>query len=58
MQMLQIPLVVLSRTKFFRNKDTLGNVMFWLGIYTGMWRDSRFVLGYADKLCFRSLVPV
>ncbi|RPB24507.1 hypothetical protein L211DRAFT_784775 [Terfezia boudieri ATCC MYA-4762] len=36
MQMLQLPLVLLSRTRFFKDRDTLGNVMFWISIYTGM----------------------
>ncbi|KAI5807983.1 MBOAT, membrane-bound O-acyltransferase family-domain-containing protein [Peziza echinospora] len=35
MQMLQIPLVFMSRTKLFKDRETLGNVMFWVGIYTG-----------------------
>lgn len=33
MQMLQLPLVLLSRTRFFKDRDTLGNVMFWIGEY-------------------------
>jgi sterol O-acyltransferase len=28
-------LVRLSRTKWLRNRRTLGNIMFWLGIFTG-----------------------
>ncbi|KAF8471264.1 MBOAT, membrane-bound O-acyltransferase family-domain-containing protein [Kalaharituber pfeilii] len=35
MQMLQVPLVLLSRTRHFKDREVLGNVMFWLGIYTG-----------------------
>lgn len=35
MQMLQVPLVLLSRTRLLKNRQTLGNVLFWLGIYTG-----------------------
>ena len=31
--MLQLPLVLLSRTRFFKDRDTLGNVMFWIGEY-------------------------
>lgn len=34
-QMLQLPLVALSRTKFMRGRETLGNVLFWIGIWTG-----------------------
>lgn len=29
MQMLQLPLVMLSRTRFLRGKDVLGNLVFW-----------------------------
>ena len=35
MQMLQLPLVMLSRTKFLKGRDTLGNMIFWLGIFIG-----------------------
>ncbi|KAK3682181.1 MBOAT, membrane-bound O-acyltransferase family-domain-containing protein [Podospora appendiculata] len=35
LQMCQLPLVRLSRTKWLRNKQTLGNMIFWLGIFTG-----------------------
>ena len=35
MQMLQLPLVMLSRTKFLKGKDVLGNLVFWLGIFIG-----------------------
>lgn len=35
MQLLQIPLVSLSRTKVLRGKDTLGNIVFWLGLFVG-----------------------
>ncbi|KAK3937931.1 O-acyltransferase [Diplogelasinospora grovesii] len=35
LQMCQLPLVRLSRTKFLRHRATLGNMMFWLGIFTG-----------------------
>ncbi|KAI9808702.1 MAG: hypothetical protein M1825_003854 [Sarcosagium campestre] len=35
MQMLQLPLVMLSRTKLLRERKLLGNVMFWIGIFTG-----------------------
>ncbi|KAI9805262.1 MAG: acyl-CoA/sterol acyltransferase [Piccolia ochrophora] len=35
MQMMQLPLVVLSRTKLLRERKLLGNVIFWLGIFTG-----------------------
>ncbi|KAK4042595.1 MBOAT, membrane-bound O-acyltransferase family-domain-containing protein [Parachaetomium inaequale] len=35
LQMCQLPLVRLSRTKWLRNRATLGNVIFWLGIFTG-----------------------
>ncbi|KAG0133999.1 MBOAT, membrane-bound O-acyltransferase family-domain-containing protein [Tuber indicum] len=34
-QMLQVPLVYASRTKLLKGRETLGNVIFWLGIYTG-----------------------
>ncbi|KAK3342869.1 MBOAT, membrane-bound O-acyltransferase family-domain-containing protein [Neurospora tetraspora] len=35
LQMFQLPLVSMSRTKWMRNRKTLGNVFFWLGIFTG-----------------------
>ncbi|ODA83112.1 hypothetical protein RJ55_01621 [Drechmeria coniospora] len=34
MQMCQLPLVSLSRTRWLRGRKTLGNFMFWLGIFT------------------------
>ncbi|KAK3902234.1 hypothetical protein C8A05DRAFT_15679 [Staphylotrichum tortipilum] len=35
LQMCQLPLVRLSRTKWLRNREQLGNIIFWLGIFTG-----------------------
>ncbi|ROV96275.1 hypothetical protein VMCG_07703 [Cytospora schulzeri] len=35
LQMTQLPLVQLSRTKWLRGRRTLGNCFFWLGIFTG-----------------------
>lgn len=35
LQMCQLPLVRLSRTKWLRGRKTLGNSIFWLGIFTG-----------------------
>ncbi|KAK4152130.1 hypothetical protein C8A00DRAFT_16551 [Chaetomidium leptoderma] len=35
LQMCQLPLVRLSRTKWLRNRPRLGNVIFWLGIFGG-----------------------
>ncbi|KAI1778274.1 MBOAT family protein [Hypoxylon cercidicola] len=35
LQMCQLPLVKLSRTKWLRNQETLGNMLFWTGIFTG-----------------------
>ncbi|ROV93989.1 hypothetical protein VSDG_06303 [Cytospora chrysosperma] len=35
LQMSQLPLVQLSRTKWLRGRQTLGNFIFWLGIFTG-----------------------
>lgn len=34
-QMFQLPLVSLSRTRLMRDRKTLGNVLFWIGIWTG-----------------------
>lgn len=34
-QMSQIPLVMLSRTRFLKGRDVLGNLIFWLGIFVG-----------------------
>ncbi|KAL2262891.1 hypothetical protein VTK26DRAFT_9096 [Humicola hyalothermophila] len=35
LQMCQLPLVRLSRTRWLRHRAALGNVIFWLGIFTG-----------------------
>ncbi|KAG5948803.1 hypothetical protein E4U53_006136 [Claviceps sorghi] len=35
LQMCQLPLVRLSRTKWLKGRKTLGNLIFWLGIFTG-----------------------
>ncbi|KAK9457411.1 MBOAT, membrane-bound O-acyltransferase family-domain-containing protein [Dipodascopsis uninucleata] len=35
LQMFQLPLVALSKTKFLANRPTLGNVIFWFGICAG-----------------------
>ncbi|CAK7208250.1 Sterol O-acyltransferase 2 (Sterol-ester synthase 2) [Sporothrix bragantina] len=35
LQMCQLPLVRLSRTKWMRHRQTLGNIMFWAGIFMG-----------------------
>jgi len=35
LQMMQIPLVQLSRTRWLKGKATLGNLIFWIGIFTG-----------------------
>ncbi|EHN00467.1 Are2p [Saccharomyces cerevisiae x Saccharomyces kudriavzevii VIN7] len=34
-QMMQVPLVALTNTKFMRDKTIIGNVIFWLGICMG-----------------------
>ncbi|USW56106.1 Putative membrane bound O-acyl transferase, MBOAT [Septoria linicola] len=35
MQLLQMPLVMVSKTKFLRDKVVLGNVIFWVGLFVG-----------------------
>ncbi|ORY65339.1 MBOAT family protein [Pseudomassariella vexata] len=35
LQMCQLPLVRLSRTRWLKNQKTLGNMIFWVGIFTG-----------------------
>ncbi|KAH6674149.1 MBOAT, membrane-bound O-acyltransferase family-domain-containing protein [Halenospora varia] len=35
LQMTQIPLVQLSRSRFLKGRATLGNLIFWIGIFTG-----------------------
>lgn len=35
MQLLQMPLVMLSKTKLLKGKAVLGNVIFWLGLFVG-----------------------
>jgi sterol O-acyltransferase len=34
-QMLQLPLVGLSRTRLLKGRKTIGNVLFWMGIWAG-----------------------
>lgn len=34
-QMTQLPLVQLSRSRFLKGRATLGNLIFWIGIFTG-----------------------
>ncbi|KAJ9649030.1 Sterol O-acyltransferase 2 (Sterol-ester synthase 2) [Coniosporium apollinis] len=35
MQLAQLPLAALSRTRLMKGKNVLGNVMFWLGLFIG-----------------------
>lgn len=35
MQVLQLPLVRLSRTRLLKGRSVLGNLVFWIGIFTG-----------------------
>ncbi|KAL2071365.1 hypothetical protein VTL71DRAFT_12600 [Oculimacula yallundae] len=35
LQMMQLPLVALSRTSWLKGRATLGNLTFWIGIFTG-----------------------
>lgn len=35
MQLLQMPLVMMSRMPFLRNRPTLGNVIVWIGLFVG-----------------------
>lgn len=35
MQLMQMPLVAISRTKWLRGKVILGNTMFWIGLFMG-----------------------
>lgn len=35
MQLLQLPLVSLSRTKLLKGRNVLGNVIFWFGLFVG-----------------------
>ncbi|KAI9878800.1 MAG: acyl-CoA/sterol acyltransferase [Pleopsidium flavum] len=35
MQMLQLPLTMLSRTRLLKGRSVLGNLVFWIGIFTG-----------------------
>ncbi|EDU41436.1 sterol O-acyltransferase 1 [Pyrenophora tritici-repentis Pt-1C-BFP] len=34
-QLLQLPLAAFSKTKFMRGRDTLGNILFWFGMFIG-----------------------
>lgn len=35
MQLGQLPLVALSRTRLLKGRDTLGNLIFWFGLFVG-----------------------
>ena len=35
MQLMQVPLVMMSRTRLLKGKDVLGNVVFWIGMFVG-----------------------
>lgn len=35
LQMFQLPLIAISKSKFLRDRRTLGNVIFWIGIASG-----------------------
>lgn len=35
MQLSQVPLAAMSKTKLMKGKDTLGNVIFWFGLFIG-----------------------
>ncbi|CZS88063.1 related to acyl-CoA cholesterol acyltransferase [Rhynchosporium graminicola] len=35
LQMMQLPLVALSRTPWLKGRATIGNLIFWVGIFTG-----------------------
>lgn len=35
MQLMQMPLVMLSRTKVLKGRNLLGNVIFWIGLFVG-----------------------
>jgi len=35
MQLLQLPLVTVSRSKYLKGRDLLGNVVFWIGLFVG-----------------------
>ena len=35
MQLMQLPLVAMSRTKLLKGRKLLGNVVFWIGLFIG-----------------------
>jgi sterol O-acyltransferase len=35
LQLSQIPLAAMSKTKLMKDKDTLGNIIFWIGLFIG-----------------------
>lgn len=35
LQLIQIPLIAMSRTPFIKDNKLLGNLVFWLGLYAG-----------------------
>lgn len=35
MQLMQLPLVTLSRTKLLKGRNLLGNIVFWIGLFVG-----------------------
>jgi len=36
MQLVQLPLIAISRLPFIKRNQLLGNVVFWIGIYAGL----------------------
>jgi sterol O-acyltransferase len=36
LQLIQLPLIALSRLPVIKNNKLLGNVVFWLGLYAGL----------------------
>ena len=46
MQLMQMPLVMASRSKLLRDQVVLGNVVFWLGLFVGPSFLTSLYLGY------------
>ncbi|KAK5006831.1 hypothetical protein LTR28_006028 [Elasticomyces elasticus] len=61
MQLLQLPLVTLSRTKLLKGKNLLGNVVFWIGLFVGpsiLTSQRRKVGGGGAATSYASQLPL
>lgn len=68
-QMLQLPIVMLQRTKWVRDRETLNNVCFWCSMILGLSlvgffcfarfpRRSKDAVEFADRPCFHFVLQI